>query len=193
MFNSIFKIIYFLELMVATTIRKIYTSGKKESNLIIQKKSTIELIFLVLNGVGMIVPIIYVFSSVLDFANYSLPNWLGWAGIVIFALAIWLLWRSHHDLGRHWTVTVALRDDHELITSGVYRYIRHPMYSAHLIWAIAQIMILHNWIAGYSFLIVQIPFYLIRIKNEEAMMIEQFGDAYKTYMEETDRLIPKLI
>jgi protein-S-isoprenylcysteine O-methyltransferase Ste14 len=192
MFNSIFKIIYFIELMVATTIRKIYTSGKKESNLIIQKKSTIELIFLVLNGVGMIVPIIYVFSSVLDFANYSLPNWLGWAGIVIFALAIWLLWRSHHDLGRHWTVTVALRDDHELITSGVYRYIRHPMYSAHLIWAIAQIMILHNWIAGYSFLIVQIPFYLIRIKNEEAMMIEQFGDAYKTYMEETDRLIPKL-
>lgn len=193
MFNSIFKIIYFIELMVATTIRKIYTSGKKESNLIIQKKSTIELIFLVLNGVGMIVPIIYVFSSVLDFANYSLPNWLGWAGIVIFALAIWLLWRSHHDLGRHWTVTVALRDDHELITSGVYRYIRHPMYTAHLIWAIAQIMILHNWIAGYSFLIVQIPFYLIRIKNEEAMMIEQFGDAYKTYMEETDRLIPKLI
>ncbi len=193
MFNSIFKIIYFIELMVATTIRKIYTSGKKESNLIIQKKSTIELIFLVLNGVGMIVPIIYVFSSVLDFANYSLPNWLGWAGIVIFALAIWLLWRSHHDLGRHWTVTVALRDDHELITSGVYRYIRHPMYSAHLLWAIAQIMILHNWIAGYSFLIVQIPFYLIRIKNEEAMMIEQFGDAYKTYMEETDRLIPKLI
>jgi len=193
MFNSIFKIIYFIELMVATTIRKIYTSGKKESNLIIQKKSTLELIFLVLNGVGMIVPIIYVFSSVLDFANYSLPNWLGWAGIVIFALAIWLLWRSHHDLGRHWTVTVALRDDHELITSGVYRYIRHPMYSAHLIWAIAQIMILHNWIAGYSFLIVQIPFYLIRIKNEEAMMIEQFGDAYKTYMEETDRLIPKLI
>ena len=193
MFNSIFKIIYFIELMVATTIRKIYTSGKKESNLIIQKKSTIELIFLVLNGVGMIVPIIYVFSSVLDFANYSLPNWLGWAGIVIFALAIWLLWRSHHDLGRHWTVTVALRDDHELITSGVYRYIRHPMYSAHLIWAIAQIMILHNWIAGYSFLIVQIPFYLIRIKNEEAMMIEQFGDAYKRYMEETDRLITKLI
>jgi len=166
MFNSIFKIIYFIELMVATTIRKIYTSGKKESNLIIQKKSTIELIFLVLNGVGMIVPIIYVFSSVLDFANYSLPNWLGWAGIVIFALAIWLLWRSHHDLGRHWTVTVALRDDHELITSGVYRYIRHPMYSAHLIWAIAQIMILHNWIAGYSFLIVQIPFYLIRINPQ---------------------------
>ncbi|MFH1322087.1 MAG: hypothetical protein ABII90_15725 [Bacteroidota bacterium] len=58
---------------------------------------------------------------------------------------------------------------------------------------IAQIMILHNWIAGYSFLIVQVPFYFIRIKNEEEMMIEQFGAAYKAYMEKTDRLIPKLI
>ena len=67
------------------------------------------------------------------------------------------------------------------------------MYTAHLVWAIAQIMILHNWIAGYSFLIVQVPFYLVRIKNEEEMMIEQFGVAYKAYMEKTDRLIPKLI
>ena len=76
---------------------------------------------------------------------------------------------------------------------GVFKYIRHPMYTAHLVWAIAQIMILHNWIAGYSFLIVQVPFYLVRIKNEEEMMIEQFGVAYKAYMEKTDRLIPKLI
>jgi protein-S-isoprenylcysteine O-methyltransferase Ste14 len=193
MFNSIFKIIYFIELLLATTVRKIYTSGKKSSDLKIQKKSTLELIFLVLNGIGMLIPILYVFSTVLDFANYSLPNWLAWAGIVLFALAIWLLWRSHHDLGRHWTVTVALRFEHELITGGVYKYMRHPMYSAHLLWAIAQIMILHNWIAGYSFLLVQIPFYLIRIKNEETMMIEQFGAAYKAYMEKTGRLIPKLL
>ena len=193
MFNSIFKIIYFIELLFATTVRKIYTSGKKSSDLKIQKKSTLELIFLALNGIGMLIPILYVFSTVLDFADYSLPNWLAWAGIVLFALAIWLLWRSHHDLGRHWTVTVALRFEHELITGGVYKYMRHPMYSAHLLWAIAQIMILHNWIAGYSFLLVQIPFYLIRIKNEEAMMIEQFGAAYKAYMEKTGRLIPKLL
>jgi len=193
MFNSIFKIIYFIELLFATTVRKIYTSRHKSPDLIIQKKSTLELIFLALNGIGMLIPIVYVFSTVLDFANYSLPNWLAWAGIVLFALAIWLLWRSHHDLGSNWTVTPALRKEHELITGGVYKFMRHPMYSAHLIWAIAQIMILHNWIAGYSFLIVQIPFYLVRIKNEEAMMIEQFGGVYKAYMEKTGRLFPKLI
>lgn len=193
MFNSVFKIIYFIELLVATTIRKIYTSGNNNSDLIFQNRSSIELFFLVLNAIGMIVPIVYVFSSVLDFADYTLPSWLAWAGVVLFALAILLLWRSHHDLGRNWTVIVSLRKKHELITSGVYKYIRHPMYSAHLIWAIAQIMILHNWIAGYSFLIVQIPFYYFRINNEERMMIEQFGNSYKSYMQKTDRLIPGLL
>ena len=193
MFNSIFKIIYFIEFVIALIIRKVYERKFIKLDVEIQKKSTIEMFFLLLNGVGMIVPIVYVFSSWLDFANYTLPSWLGWVGVILFAFAIWLLWRSHHDLGRNWTPTVAMRYEPELITCGVYRYIRHPMYSAHLIWAIAQIFILHNWIAGYSFLIVQVPFCFIRIKNEEEMMIEQFGVTYKAYMEKTDRLIPKLI
>jgi protein-S-isoprenylcysteine O-methyltransferase Ste14 len=193
MFNSVFKIIYFIEFLLATIIRKIYTSGKSNSDLRIRKRSSIELIFLVLNGIGMLVPIVYVFSSVLDFADYDLPVWLAWTGTALFAFAIYLLGKSHHDLGRNWTIIVALRHKHELITRGVYKYIRHPMYLAHLIWAIAQIMILHNWIAGYSFLIVQIPFYYFRIKNEERMMIEQFGSSYTSYMQKTDRLIPGLL
>ena len=192
MFNSIFKIIYFIELVVAIIIRKFYERKFIKLDIEIQKKSSIELILLVLNGIGMIVPVVYVFSSWLDFANYSLPVWIGWTGVVLFAFAIWLLWRSHHDLGRNWTPTVAMRYEPKLITNGVFKYIRHPMYAAHLIWAIAQIMILHNWIAGYSFIIVQIPFYFIRIRNEEKMMIEQFGAVYKAYMNRTYRLIPKL-
>jgi protein-S-isoprenylcysteine O-methyltransferase Ste14 len=193
MFNSIFKIIYFVQLIVAIIIRKSFERKYIRLDVEIQKKSTFELVLLGLNGIGMIVPVVYVFSSWLDFANYTMPDWLGWVGVVLFAFAIWLLWRSHHDLGRNWTPTVAKRYDAELITSGVYKYICHPMYTAHLIWAIAQIMILHNWIAGYSFLIVLVPFYFIRIKNEERMMIEQFGVAYKDYMKKTSRLIPKLL
>ena len=153
-------------------------------------KPAIGLVFLALNGIGMLIPLVYVFSSILDFADYALPGWLAWAGIVLFAFAIGLLWKSHHDLGHNWTVFVGLHHKHELITGGVYKYIRHPMYLAHIVWALAQIMILQNWIAGYSFLIVQIPFYFFRIKNEERMMIEQFGTTYKAYMQKTGRLIP---
>ncbi len=192
MFNSIFKIAYFIEFLIALTIRKSNEIKFTKQEIEIQKKSISELILLVLVGIGMLVPIGYVFSSFLDFANYSLPDWLGWTGVILFAFAIWLLWKSHNDLGRNWAPTVAMRFEHELVTNGVYKYLRHPMYTAHLVWAIAQILILQNWIAGYSFLIAQVPFYIIRIKNEEAMMIKQFGKEYTAYMKITYRLIPKV-
>jgi protein-S-isoprenylcysteine O-methyltransferase Ste14 len=99
MFNTIFKIIYFLELLIAVIIRKSYEGKFIKLDIEIQKKSTLDVIFLALNGIGMVVPIVYVFSSWLDFANYTLPEWIGWSGVVLFAFAIWLLRMSHHDLG----------------------------------------------------------------------------------------------
>lgn len=54
-----------------------------------------------------------------------------------FAVALWLLWRSHADLGRSWMGTLAIKEKHALVTQGVYRHIRHPMYAAHWLWGIA--------------------------------------------------------
>jgi len=58
-------------------------------------------------------------------------------GAVTFAVALWLLWRSHADLGRSWMGTLAIKEKHALVTQGVYRHIRHPMYAAHWLWGIA--------------------------------------------------------
>ena len=192
MFNSIFKIIYSIEFSLIVIVRKIYTTKYREIKLIIVKKNTLDLVFLTLNGIGMIVPLFYVFSSYLDFANYFLPRWTGWLGALIFAIAIWLLYRSHADLGKSWTPTLGIQDDHLLITNGIYKYIRHPMYAAHIYWALAQILMLHNWIAGYSFIIVLLPYYILRVKKEEEMMIDQFGDQYKDYMKYTGRIFPRI-
>jgi len=59
------------------------------------------------------------------------------------------------------------------------------MYAAHLLWAIAQALMLHNWIAGFSLLVVTIPQYLFRVNAEEQMLLEQFGEQYKNYMQRT--------
>ena len=193
MFNSIFKIIYFIELLVAIGVRKSFEKKYLKLDIAVDRKTTLDVIFLLLNGVGMIIPIIYVLSPWLDFANYQIPEWLSYTGAVLFALAIYLIWKSHYDLGRNWTPIVALREEASLVTGGIYKYIRHPMYAAHLLWALAQVLLLPNWIAGYSFLLVQIPFYFVRIRAEEQMMIEEFGDAYRTYMGNTARLIPWLL
>jgi protein-S-isoprenylcysteine O-methyltransferase Ste14 len=191
MFNSIFKIIYFVELVLITGVRSAGTTKFRREAVQVDRSTTLDTLLLALNGIGMLIPIFYVFSSWFDFADYSLPAWLSWLGVVIFAGAAVLLWATHQAMGRNWTPTLGFREDHALITEGVFRYIRHPMYAAHLLWALAQPLILTNWIAGFSFLIPQIAQLWLRIGAEEEMMLEQFGDDYQAYMMKTGRLLPK--
>ena len=192
MFNSVFKIVYFVEFLIMSVVRKVHTAKYRTLKTVLDRKTLLDMVLLGLAGIGMLIPLVYVFSSALDFVDYALPNWFGWVGVALFGLAIWLLWRSHVDLGRNWTPTLGIRDEHTLVTEGVFRYIRHPMYAAHLLWAIAQVLMLHNWIAGYALLVVTVPVYLLRVDDEEQMMLEQFGEGYREYMQRTGRIIPHL-
>jgi protein-S-isoprenylcysteine O-methyltransferase Ste14 len=139
-----------------------------------------------------ILPLLYIFTQRLDFANYELPLGIAWLGAPTFAIALWLLWRSHSDLGKNFSLTTDTKEEQTLVTTGVYKKIRHPMYTAHSIWGIAQALLLQNWIAGPTFFLASIPLYIRRIPREEEMMMKEFGDDYKEYMEKTGRLLPKL-
>jgi len=66
------------------------------------------------------------------------------------------------------------------------------MYAAHIYWALGQIAILPNWIAGFSFIIFAVLVLILRIKDEENMMVEQFGDEYTDYMKRTGIIFPKI-
>jgi protein-S-isoprenylcysteine O-methyltransferase Ste14 len=143
-------------------------------------------------GVGLVAPLFYLFSPWLDFANYSMPGWAGWIGTPVFAAGIFLLWKSHADLGRNWSATLRIRQEHTLVTDGIYQHIRHPMYTAHLLWAIAQGLLLQNWLAGWAFLVFSVPLYLVRMPKEEQMMLDNFGQEYRNYMGRTGRLFPRL-
>jgi protein-S-isoprenylcysteine O-methyltransferase Ste14 len=191
MFNDVFKVVYLIEYVAMTIVRTIHTRPYRREEVVVDRKTTIDLILLGFVGVSMLTPIVYIFSSLFDFANYTFPRWTGWLGAVIFAVGIWLLWRSHVDLGRSWTPTLGVREDHHLVTDGVFKYIRHPMYAAHILWGIATPLMLHNWIAGFTFLLFTLVQYFSRVDAEEEMMLEQFGDQYKGYMQNTGRLIPR--
>jgi len=192
MFNSIFKIVYFIELVLITAVRSAGTARFRREETRDNRSNTLDAILLALNGVGMLIPIFYVFSAWFDFADYSLPAWLSWSGVVLFAAAAVFLGMTHRAMGRSWTPTLGLREDHELVTDGIFKYIRHPMYAAHLLWALAQPLILTNWIAGFCFLIPQLLMFWFRVGSEEQMMLEYFGEEYQDYMSRTGRLIPKL-
>ena len=156
-----------------------------------------EKLLLGLQLVGMqIVPLVYVFTHKLDHANIHLSRSAkvatGTAGAIVFAEALWLLQRAHDDLDHYWTVELDTQAGQRLVTEGSYRRIRHPMYAAHWLWAIAQVLLLHNRIAGPAMLATFLPFYLQRVWSEEELMVALFGDVYREYMQRTGRVLPRL-
>jgi protein-S-isoprenylcysteine O-methyltransferase Ste14 len=186
------EVIFLAGFVIGSVIRKVYTAGRGGLKTEKQYSSLLDIILVFIAGAGMIIPLLYLLTPWLDFANYKLPVWSGWVGTTAFAGAIFMLWRTHADLGLNWAVRLRITRQHSLITTGVYRHIRHPMYTAHLLWAIAQGFLLSNWLAGWAFLVLSIPLYVIRIPKEEQMMLEHFGEEYRQYMGRTGRLIPRM-
>jgi len=192
MLNSTDKIIYLALFFLFFVVRKYYTGKYRTKKLHKSKVNILDIVLLTLDGIAMVLPLVYVFSDILDFADYNRPFLVNFPGIIILTTAIVTLWFSHHDLSSNWTPTLGIKEDHKLIKTGVYKYIRHPMYTAHILWSIGQIAVLPNWIAGFSFIIITVPHLLSRIKDEEEMMIEQFGEEYKNYKKTTGIIFPKI-
>jgi protein-S-isoprenylcysteine O-methyltransferase Ste14 len=150
-----------------------------------------ELVLMAISAAGLgIVPFVYVLSDAPRFANYPFRPWQAWLAAAVFAAALWLFRRTHKDLGRNWSVTLEVREQHALVTEGVYSRVRHPMYSAFWLWAVAQALLLPNWIAGPAGLVGFGTLFFLRIGREEALMIETFGDDYRRYMARTARIVP---
>ena len=189
---DLFAYIYFAAVIAEMAIRAPISSKQRKEPKSNRKITTQENIMLGLLFIAMLlVPILYVATPWLDFANYTLPVWARWLGVLIMAGAIFVFWRSHADLGLNWSPSLEIREKHELITRGIYSLIRHPMYASQWLWVIAQPLLLLNWIAGWLNLLVFIFFYTLRVKAEEQLMLEQFGDEYRAYMQKVGAVLPK--
>ena len=190
--HNTFEFIFLSGFVVGFVVRNVYMAKCKDMKSEKKYSNVLDHTLVYTAGVGMIMPLLYLLTPWLDFANYDLPGPSGWIGTIVFAGAIFLLWRSHADLGRNWSASLRVTGQHSLVTNGVYRYIRHPMYTAHLLWAIAQGLLLSNWLAGWAFLVFSVPLYVVRIPKEERMMLEHFGEEYRSYKSRTGRLIVRL-
>ena len=137
-------------------------------------------------------PLIWVSFSVFSFADYTLRLGSLVVGIACYIVGLALFHRSHADLGTNWSVTLQVRENHLLITRGVYRRVRHPMYAALFLYSFGQALVVPNWIAGPSYLIVLVILFAYRVGVEEAMMLEEFGEDYATYKMRTNKFIPGL-
>jgi len=195
--NGILKALYFLGILVEIAIRFPHELQRRRTRIVVDRVTGLERSLVGLMAVGLFfIPAIYTFTSWLDKADYRLSprakRRVGGLGAVILAGALWMFWRSHTDLGRNWSPSLQLREGHTLVTEGVYRSVRHPMYASMWLWGIAQTLLLQNWIVGWAGLVLFLPLYVLRVPREEQMMLDQFGETYHVYMNRTGRVVPRL-
>ncbi len=126
----------------------------------------------------------------LGFFAAPFPSWLRWAGVALGGLGLLLLVWVHHTLGRHWSTNLQFREKHSLVTGGPYRWARHPMYTALFTFFVGLALISACWLI-VLLVVIAIAVLYARIGKEEAMMIEQFGDEYRKYMNRTGRFLPR--
>ena len=149
-----------------------------------------EVFLLAVAWITFFLPLVWVATPVLAFADYPLHPAPFIVGTLLLAAALWLFHRSHVDLGANWSITLEVREQHRLVTYGVYRWVRHPMYLALLIYSAGQAITLPNWIAGPPYGVAMILLFAFRVGPEERMMVETFGKDYEAYRETAKRLIP---
>lgn len=145
----------------------------------------------VITAVGAVGLVLYLSSpSWWTWASIPLGEWIQWSGIVTALIPIFFLAWVHRHLDKQWSLALEFREDHKLITTGPYRYVRHPMYLGVFAYTIGMMMISLD-VLVILFLSFTILVNYRRIPREEQMLIQKFGDEYIEYMKRSGRLLPK--
>jgi protein-S-isoprenylcysteine O-methyltransferase Ste14 len=125
-------------------------------------------------------------------ASLPLPVALRWLGVGVAVAGFALLQWAHSALSRNWSDAPRLMTGQTLTTNGPYRWMRHPMYTAFLLILSAPLLISANWLVGLSWLAATALDIAGRIRFEEALLAETFGDQYAEYASHSGRLLPRL-
>ncbi|NRB51839.1 MAG: isoprenylcysteine carboxylmethyltransferase family protein [Saprospiraceae bacterium] len=191
MISLLLKVFFLIANLIKSAIRWQHIDGDLRSKGQLFVKAWFKNRIAFLAKLGMLgLPLVYIFTPVLGFANYQLPIAINIFGCFLYCLGLLVFYRAHHDLGNNWSPKLKGQAK-ELITNGIYERVRHPMYSSLWILAMSHPLILTNWIAGFSGLLAFAYFYFKRVEKEEDLLVKQFGKPYWIYMQSTGRVIPK--
>jgi protein-S-isoprenylcysteine O-methyltransferase Ste14 len=184
------KAIVLLASIMIVVIRAPHGQRSRMVAVVKNRKGTLETALLTFAWIAFFLPLLWIAFPLFEFADYPLEPVPFYAGIICLIVGLWLFYRSHRDLGTNWSITLEVREKHQLITHGVYRRVRHPMYLGLLIYSLGQALVLPNWLVGPSYGIAMILIFAFRLKREEGMMLEEFGKDYEEYRARSKRLIP---
>ena len=190
---DLFQQVFIVILVVISIIRIYFGKHRLTTKYIRSIHPILERINSYLVSFGMIIfPLLNIFLSTFDKFKFYVPYYFKiFSGIILF-LATIIFYLSHKELADNWSPFVEVKERQKLIKTGIYRYIRHPMYLSMWLFAFFQGFLLSNIFIEIFGILAWSNLYFIRINNEEKIMIDIFGNEYKEYIENTGRIFPKL-
>jgi protein-S-isoprenylcysteine O-methyltransferase Ste14 len=121
-------------------------------------------------------------------------HWINWpcfvAGWVVGLISFWIRARAIAALGRFWSLHVEIRQEHEFVRSGPFRFVRHPVYFSMILELVAFALLCHAWRTGILIPILYVPALLLRVRLEERALVEKFGEKYADYRRTTPAILP---
>jgi protein-S-isoprenylcysteine O-methyltransferase Ste14 len=187
-----FRVATFLVLIVGLITRQIYKSKFKRIPRDAPRGNKRDVILYYVVLFSFTLCLLYVFTTLLDFAHMDLAGPVRWFGFGLGVLSIYLLIWSHNALGKNWSGVVQLSDSHTLVTDGPYKYMLHPMYTSLFLYAISLAFMTANMVLAILCIGSVVVMYFARSRGEENMMMEAFGEAYKQHMQKVGRLLPRV-
>jgi len=199
--DMFFLVMFFTIVFIGTSIRRYYSykiertahrlSVRERIEEMMQAEGKIFTVLYFASSVYAIVllPLYLFFPSSFLLFQMPFPNWLRWIGVGLGFLSIpFLLW-VHYVLDKEWSITLKLQADHKLVTRGPFRRIRHPMYTALIVYELSWVLVSAS-LLFLVYYVITVLLMIVRIPKEERMMLEKFGEEYRSYMKRTGRFLP---
>ncbi|MCJ7715132.1 MAG: isoprenylcysteine carboxylmethyltransferase family protein [Anaerolineales bacterium] len=189
-FRSVILVVLVLMFTISTSYRK---RAREEGDLIERREEGIAvmvirlffgLLFLAVHLLNIFYP------RLLSWDKFELPIYLRFLGTAIAIICVPLIWWVFKNTGKNVSETMLIKVDHELVTSGPYQWVRHPLYGTALLLLFSISITFGDWILLVGSLIGLIAFRLLVIPAEEKQLLDAFGEEYECYQARTGALLP---
>jgi protein-S-isoprenylcysteine O-methyltransferase Ste14 len=190
-----FQIIYALSIFTFIVIRVVFHRKARKARRDIEiKESKLNIAVRAIFGLGYTAALlVYVFApGLFDWAAFNLSTWVRWVGAGITAGSVMLLGWVQWALDIQFDTTLHIHAKHQLIAHGPYRWVRHPMYSALFLMGLGWLLLTADWFIGMPLMLGIVLLILVRVENEEKVLVEVFGAGYRDYIKHTGRFWPRL-
>lgn len=194
-FDNIYRWIGFVLLLIGGGISRYFRSRADQSGEEISPQGEGALLLTLRRTVGLgmwLSVLVYLINPRwMAWSQFELPEWVRWSAVGIMSLCLPLLYWMFRSLNDNVTPTVAIREEHQLVTGGPYRWIRHPLYTFGFVFFISfSLMAANGLILVMTLLTLMII--MARTPIEEERLLERFGEEYREYMQRTGRYLPRI-